>query len=275
MPLNSTNSDKVKMERAFLARTVKLITDLDWDAVDWVMALEMFMFGDLLDNTPRLRRSQYFKDPDYPEIVYRVFKHAYEENPPRTISMALHVIQNDIKPDNEVLERYPLIKAYLENKVADVSQIFPEIGVPVKYLDIEVFPDSFYGDLTDFINKCYMYELYPAVVVFSRKLLENLLVDVLRKKYGRHDVELFFDINHNRFHIFNILLKNFKDHINDFKPIIPHLDHNFIDKINIFRESGNSAAHTLEVHLSKGEIDNNKDELEFVVKTLIRLYNNL
>ncbi|MFX1518703.1 MAG: hypothetical protein ACFFCD_02100 [Promethearchaeota archaeon] len=191
MPLNSTNSDKVKMERAFLARTVKLITDFDWDAVDWVMALEMFMFGDLLDNTPRLRRSQYFKDPDYPEIVYRVFKRAYEENPPRAISMALHVIQNYIKPDNEMLERYPLIKAYFENKVADVSQIFPEIGVPVKYLDIEVFPDSFYRDLTDFINKCYIYGLYPAVVVFSRKLLENLLVDLLPIFYLKQTILAF------------------------------------------------------------------------------------
>jgi hypothetical protein len=49
MSLNSTNSDKVKLERAFLAQTVKLITDFDWDAVNWVIALEIFMFGDLLN----------------------------------------------------------------------------------------------------------------------------------------------------------------------------------------------------------------------------------
>lgn len=275
MSLNSTNSDKVKRERAFLARTVKLITNSDWASIDWIMALEMFMFGDLLDNTPRLRRSQFFQDSDYPTIVYRVFKLAYEENPQRAISMALYVIKNDIKPDTEMIEQYPMIKAYLENKAADVSQIFPEIGDAGKYLDIEVFPDNFYKDLTDFINKCYMYGLYPAVVVFSRKLLENLLADLLRKKYGKHDVELFFDTSHNRFHIFNVLLKNFKDNMNDFKTIIPHLDHNFIDKIHMFRESGNSAAHTLEIRLSKDEIDNNRDELEFIVKTLIRLYNNL
>ncbi len=96
--------------------------------------------------------------------------------------------------------------------MTDFSQLLPKIGVSfTKYLDISDVPDPFYRDLIDLINKCYSYGIYPAVLVFSRKLLENLLVDILRKKYGMQNVELFFDTKRRRFRSFNELLKNFEE----------------------------------------------------------------
>lgn len=89
------------------------------------------------------------------------------------------------------------------------------------------------------------------------------------------NIELFFDTKHRRHHSFNVLMKNFVDKIEDFKIIIPSLDHNFINTINKFRESGNSAAHTLEMSVKKEEIDDVRDDLMFVIKTLVRLWKNI
>lgn len=270
-------SQAKKVEQAFLAHTAKMIADVAWHDINWDLILGMFAFSDILEKVPRLVRSQQWGDPDYPENVHKVFRLAYEEDPRRAISMAIYIIQNEIKPSTDTLEKYPIVKAYLENKEgADFSQIFPKVGVYTpKYLDITEVPDDFYKDLIDLINKCYAYGIYPAVLIFSRKLIENLLVDILRRKYGMRNVDLFFDVKHGRFHGFNILLKNFESRIDEFKPIIPSLDRDFINKINEFRESGNSAAHALEIYVKKDEIDNSKDKLEFLVKTLIRLYKNI
>lgn len=178
---------------------------------------------------------------------------------------------------NGIFIEYPLVKAFLERgELPELSVIFPI--TETKYLDISNVPDPFYRNLINLINKCYSYGIYPAVLVFSRKLLENLLVDILRKKYGMQNVELlelFFDRKRRRFRSFNELLKNFEERLDDFKPIIPHLGTDFIRKVNTFREAGNSSAHTLELNIQKSWLDENRDELEYVVKTLIRLYNNI
>lgn len=275
--LNKTNQNK-KVEKAFLAQAAKLISDEAWYDVDWNIVLNMFMFGDLLEDVPRLMRSQSFGDPDYPFNVYRTFELAYDIDAKRTLDMIVYILK-DIGVKEETINEYPAIKAILKNReIEDLSQLFPEISytlIETKYLDIAEYPDDFYKDLVALINKCYIYGIYPVVYVFSRKLLENLLIDILRKKYGMKNIELFFDTKHRRHHSFNVLMKNFVDKIEDFKIIIPSLDHNFINTINKFRESGNSAAHTLEMSVKKEEIDDVRDDLMFVIKTLVRLWKNI
>ena len=271
-------TEKERLEIAFLAQVAKLIADKAWYDVDWKIYFRMFMFdfGEILHHVPRLVRSQSFGDPDYPRNVYRALELAYQIDKQRVIAMIIHIL-DDIKINEEELTKYPAVKAFLENKdLTDFSQLLPKIGVSfTKYLDISDVPDPFYRDIIELINKCYSYEIYPAVLVFSRKLLENLLVDILRKKYGMQNVDLFFDTKRRRFRSFNELLKNFEERLDDFIPIIPHLDSNFIRKVNIFREAGNSSAHTLELNIQRSWLDENRDDLEYVVKTLIRLYNNI
>ncbi len=63
--------------------------------------------------------------------------------------------------------------------------------------------------------------------------------------------------------------------MDDFIPIIPYLNRDFIMKINKFREAGNSSAHTLELDIQKSWLDDNREDLGYVVRTLIRLYNNI
>jgi len=269
------SSDKEKLDKAIIAQTVDILSSEEcWNGVDWRITLEMFMFGHLLDKVPRLLRSQFFHDDDYPNNVLRTLKYAYEENPQIAMQMIRYILEKLRDQLGEsIFTRYPLVKAFLERNESELPVIFPT--TETKYLDVSNVPDPFYRDLIDLINKCYSYGIYPAVLVFSRKLLENLLVDILRRKYGMQNVELFFDAKRRRFRSFNELLKNFEEGLDDFKVIMPHLNRDFIRKINTFREAGNSSAHTLELNIQKSWLDENRDELEYVVKTLIRLYNNI
>lgn len=271
-------TEKERLERAFLAQAAKLIVDKAWYDVDWEIYFRMFMFDfdEISHRIPRLLKSQSFGNRDYSRNVYRALELAYQIDQQRAIAMIIHII-DDIEINEEELTKYPAVKAFLENKdLTDFSQLLPKISMSfTKYLNISNVPDDFYRDLIDLINKCYSYGIYPAVLVFSRKLLENLLVDILRRKYGMQNVELFFDTERRRFRSFNELLKNFEERLNDFRPIIPHLDTNFIKKVNIFREAGNSAVHTLELNIRKDELDKYRNDLEYTVKTLIRLYNNI
>jgi len=270
--------EKERLEKAFLSQAAKLIVDKAWYDVNWEIYFRMFMFDfdEILRHVPRLVRSQTFGDSDYPNNVYRALELAYRIDKQKVIAMIIYILR-DIEINEEELTKYPAVKAFLENKdLADFSQLLPKIDASLtQYLDISIVPDPFYRDLIDLINKCYSYGIYPAVLIFSRKLLENLLVDILRRKYGMRNVELFFDTKRRRFRSFNELLKNFEEKLNDFIPIIPHLDTGFIRKVNIFREAGNSSAHTLELSIQKDWLDEHRGDLEYIVKTLIRLFNNI
>jgi len=263
-------------ERSSIAQVAKLIVDTAGYEISWKIILDMFGFGDILEDVPRLIKSQRFGDSDYPDNVYRTLELAYEINPRRALAMMTCIIR-DIGIEEQILEHYPGAKAIIENKeVNDLSRLLPKVNLSfTPYLQITDVPDPFYRDLIELINKCYVYEIYPAVLIFSRKLLENLLVDILRKKYGMQNVELFFDTNRRRFRSFNELLKNFKDRLEEFRVIIPNLDNKFIEKINEFREVGNSSAHSLECTIPKEWLDEKREELEYVVKVLIRLYKHI
>jgi hypothetical protein len=262
--------------KSFLAQSAKLIVDKAWRDVAWNIILDMFGFGEIINELPRFYNSWYYGDPDYPENVYWALELAYKKDHQRALAMIVYIIQ-DIHVREKDLEKYPAIKTILENKdLVDFSQLIPKIKLTfTRYLDIIDVPDPFYRDLIDLINKCYSYGIYPAVLVFGRKLLENLLVDIIRRKYGGQNVELFFDTKHRRFRNFNELVKVFKERLNDFKLIVPSLDGKFIEKLNKFREVGNAAAHTLELNVSKKWLDENRDDLEFVTKILIRVDKNV
>jgi hypothetical protein len=277
-------TDRERLERAFLAQATELIVNSGtW--IDWDRYFEMFGFNfDEIEQHVgnRLMRSQYWGDHDYPMRVYDALKFAYKKDPQMAIGLVVYILQEVIKPDEEKLEKYPAVKAFLGNKgITDFSQLLPKVGLSlINYLDISDFPDPFYRDLIELINKCYSYGIYPAVLVFSRKLLENLLIDILRRKYGMENIDLFFDRHHCRFRNFNELLRNFKIKVKEdkeyFKAIVPDIE-DIIGKIDEFREKANATAHRLEdsIHIQKEWLDRNRENLNYIVKVLIRIYNNL
>ena len=139
---------------------------------------------------------------------------------------------------------------------------------------MENVPDDFYRQLINLINECYSKEIYSAVPIFCRKLLESLIIDILKKKYGTTDINIFFNRNNGQYYGFNKLLKEFKDRLKDFK-IDMDLDTNFIRSISEFRDKGNINVHVLELDLKKDESDlfATRNDITHIVQKLIRLMN--
>lgn len=109
------------------------------------------------------------------------------------------------------------------------------------------FGDLFYNKLKDEINLGYKFGLYSSVTVLSRKLVENLLIDILKKRFPPNEegnLELYYDTKRNRFHDFALLLDNLERMKNKFRPD-EHAISKFILLAEPFRMSANSNAHSI------------------------------
>ncbi len=117
-----------------------------------------------------------------------------------------------------------------------------------KFLNFgERYPDIFYKRLEQEVNLAYAHGDIPsAAFVLSRKLIENLLYNLLQVRYGGGpQITKYFDTKHRRPLDFSVLIDNLSSSKADFD-----LDqHSRIDKfltlVRPFRENANSKAHNL------------------------------
>ena len=246
--------------KAILARAAKFITGLDSDT-DWHLYATMFEVEDIASNVNRLYRSQSFCDPDYTSCVNQLFQNIADKDENLAINFVKYIISNDFNLENEdIISKDP---GFLQSlNLLGESEIYipTTMFLYKKYIDVKVLPGDFYFELQEQINKAFIYGILPAVQILSRKILENLLVDILRKKYGMKRIELFYDTGRRRFHGFEHLLKNLDDRIDDFDGISPAFDSKFLSNVNKFREQGNSSAHTIELNLEKDNIEKDKQQ---------------
>jgi len=127
------------------------------------------------------------------------------------------------------------------------------------------------------INKTYTFGCYTACFVLMRKVLENLIVEMLRKKYPekkKEHREKYYDFNRNRNHDFNILLKNLRESSKDFES-----ERKLVERIcqlaSIFKESANEMAHSLYHIATKREIDeSNFQNILDLIKEVFRKHFN-
>lgn len=109
------------------------------------------------------------------------------------------------------------------------------------------FGELFYNKLKNEINLGYKFGLYSSVTILSRKLVENLLIDILKKRFPPNEegnLELYYDTKRNRFHDFALLLDNLERMKNKFRPD-EHAISKFILLAEPFRMSANSNAHSI------------------------------
>jgi len=88
---------------------------------------------------------------------------------------------------------------------------------------------------------------------------------------------MFYDASRGRFHDFSVLLETAEKSIKDFVHVKDSFDETTVKRINSFREQGNSSAHNLSLDNKTimAELDRNRSELTFVVKSLFRTISNL
>lgn len=127
------------------------------------------------------------------------------------------------------------------------SLVLNELAVQLQFLSLK-FDDPFYEDLKNEINRTFKFRAFTATYMLCRKLIENLVIDVLRLKFPQNvhgNLTLYFRTDGGgRFHDFTILLKNLEEKIEYFgvdKQIIAR----FLLMVKIFRPQSNSNAHSI------------------------------
>jgi hypothetical protein len=123
-----------------------------------------------------------------------------------------------------------------------------ETSLPQPLLQpLTICPSPFFQKLLDEINKAYYGQLYTSTWVCLRKLFENFLVELLRKKYTTLRIDMYYDINQSRFKDFSILIENLEQNVQDFNNITQGFDQAFFDFLKKFKDQANRNAHSIDI----------------------------
>lgn len=119
--------------------------------------------------------------------------------------------------------------------------------------------DSFQKRHFDEINRAYNAGCYTAVFILCRKVIENLIIDLLVKRFpekNKSNRELYFDTHQQRFKDFSVILDNLFQKRRIFPPtaIVP------IERLNTrtksFAKDANDKTHSWYHIATKIEVDN-------------------
>lgn len=139
------------------------------------------------------------------------------------------------------------------------------------FITVTGIPRGFYAELVEDINLSYRHGIDDGVFVLSRKLLENLVIDILRLRYGLEDGkrELFFNTDRRQFQPFSVLIDNFENRLEDLEYFSDRLDESIIRSLRLLKETGNASAHSIETNPSEDELISFKETTNEVVDLLL------
>lgn len=239
------------------------------------LVAQEFQVQDIASNTERFYEAWYWDDDDVPDNTVRFLRRVHEEDPDKAFGVMQRVYDMTGGATEEQLQQYPGVET-LEEGDADFPSELLSVSVQLSsFLDLDSVPGNFYPELVDEINTCYRFGIYDGVFVLTRKLLENLLIDILRTKYGTSHIDLYYNTNEKRHRNFSTLVSNFDENLNDFEHISSALDSDFIIELNDFRKTANQEAHAIDVGLSEQDIQDYQETAERCVKVLIRVKENI
>jgi len=252
-------------------------------STDWTLVAEMCGVLDLLNQPEheRVRRAQYFGDDDYPDAVSHFLKTVFDSDEQVGLLLVHTIAQQETSDDEELSQQakgeFEQALSMFGEQDTDITSILQSLQPPVaeEFIKVTWIPDDFYEKLINEINQLHGAGLPFSLPILIRKLLENLIIDILRKRYGRQQVSLYYDTSRRRFHDFSILLQNLDSHKADFHYIAPNLDSSIIRSTNQYRETGNSAAHSIDVNLTVEQISQDKHNINYLVQYLLRILQRL
>jgi len=104
--------------------------------------------------------------------------------------------------------------------------------------------DKFEKEHIDEINRAYNAGCYTATYILCRKVIENLIIGLLKKKFTKKP-ELYFDTGRGRFRDFNEVLKNLSTNKKAFDPTIHKAVERLVTKASAFKDGANDKTHSL------------------------------
>lgn len=143
-----------------------------------------------------------------------------------------------------------------------------------KLIDVRgSYPQSFYYQLEQEINNCYASNYPNATFFLSRKLVENLIFNILEKKFHAN-VDLYYHPQANSHHKLSLLIANLYANRNSFKPNVAKYIEKFHTSVGSFRKEANSTAHNIFDYVSD-KSDLSKHKINDLVQLLINIYSNI
>lgn len=263
----------VDHKKIFIGQVAKLIENREYDDIDWVFVLETYGFENVFENYRDLARPDNIAFENYKWQTRHALLDSINDNEDDALEMIHYIFNNYLEVNDDDFEKYDWLKEFLNKDIRSKPNIYSKEN----YLEIKNTPQEhdFYEELINLINNCYNYEIYAPVIVFSRKLLENLIIDILKKVYGSDNIDKYYITNQRRYQDFKTILENFEVIINDLNHLEPELDKKIIKNINSFKSTANSNVHSLVVNPSKTDVDDKKKKLNDLVKILIKIYGDI
>jgi hypothetical protein len=121
-------------------------------------------------------------------------------------------------------------------------------------------------ELTD----AYFAGCYTAVFILFRKIVENLIIDIVKAKFPSR-IELAYSVGQRRYHDFSVVLQNLYNERNAFS----HDGQKLIERLNTlvqpFKKEANDKTHSwFHIVKSPSEVDKDK-ELQPIIEALVLL----
>lgn len=138
-------------------------------------------------------------------------------------------------------------------------------------IDDSAITGHFYPNLVYEINLCYRVQVDQAVLVLNRKLIESLIVDILRSVFTMEEIDLFYDTENNRTLPLSNLIANMKSRQDELEKYGPSLDEEFFRMVNELKHRGDASAHTIEEDPSQIDFREKSEQATAVAKILFRL----
>jgi len=206
--------------------------------------------------------------PGYNQIIG--FVKLSKKNNPEIIDTTTRegIVENEAWEDLKKFI-YKSIELFVENRKRKEKKILPvkkrKTLPETKKIETEEllafsknYPWVFYEPLEREINACYSTKLFNACLLLSRKMIENLLYNLLEYKFPKK-AELRWNTGKNRPHDFATLIENLDQNKNQFTQEEQSYIDKFLELCKPFRRYANSKAHNIMQYVEqKNEIDGMK-----------------
>lgn len=123
------------------------------------------------------------------------------------------------------------------------------------------------------VNRAYTKGCYTSVYVLTRKIIENLIIDILRNKYPPNTIankQLYYDLSQRRYLDFSVVLKNIYDKRYDFSVGKEKIIERLYQKAKYLKDDANDKAHSW-FHLVKTRKEIDDLDLQTIFELLKKL----
>lgn len=175
------------------------------------------------------------------------------------------------KEDRESLSRVPLYQKKIIVTEHLKGKKEPHFFIFLKYNSTDPFQKKHIEE----INKAYNCKCYTAVFILCRKVIENLIIDLLIKQFPaktKKNIELYFDIKRGRLHDFSVILKNLYTKRKSFNLLAVKPIERLYSRVKPFVKDANDQTHSWFYMASKKELDDVKiQEIIYLIENIDKM----